>query len=253
MVTIGGETYSNLHRYDEARQWLDRALALEPGDSLATAYKAYSYLSEGRLDDAARILDPIPAAAIDPGVGAYRIYLRLLQRRNDDAIAEAQTMLARPESTLNGLGPQITANLGLAELAAGKTAGARTTFANLVTKIEPFASRVDDSLTPITLALAYAGAGNMEAALKQAHHAVDLYQSDAIQLPGAEKALIQVQILNGDRDGAIAGIERQLQKPAGDTRALFRLDPAFDSLRGDPRFDKLVADGAAAPQTRAPQ
>jgi len=253
MVAIGGETYSNLHRYDEARQWLDRALALEPGDSLATGYKAYSYLSEGRLDDAARILDPIPPASIDPGVGSYRIYLRILQGRNDDAIAEAQALLARPESTLNGLGPQITVDLGLAQLAAGKTAEARTTFANLVTKIEPFASRVDDSLTPITLALAYAYAGNLEAASKQAHHAVDLYQSDAIQLPGAEKALIQTQILAGDRDGAIAGIERQLQKPAGDTRALFRLDPAYNSLRGDPRFDKLVADGAVTPQSRAPQ
>ena len=253
MVAIGGETYSNLHRYTEARQWLDRALALEPGDPLATGYKAYSYMSEGRLDDAARILDPIPAAHTDPGVGAYRTYLRRLQRRNDDAIAEAQAMLARPDSQLNGLGAQIMLDLAFAQRAAGKTAEAQTTFTDLVTKTEPFASRPDDSLTPITLALAYAGAGNMEAALKQAHHAIDLYQSDAIQLPGAEKALIEVQILAGDRDAAIAGIEHHLQKPAADTRALLRLDPIFDPLRGDPRFDKLVAEGAVATQSRAPQ
>ena len=252
MVTIGGETYSNLHRYDEARQWLDRALALEPGSGLAIGYKAYSYMAEGRLDEAARILDPIPAAGIEPGVGATRVYLRLLQRRNAEAIAEAQALLALPEASLNGLGPQIALYLGFAQLGAGETAEARATFANLATQIAPFASRVDDSLTPITLAVAYAGAGDMQAALKQAHHAVDLYRDDAIQRPSAEIALIAVQGLAGDRDAAITAIEPVLQRPSGSTVPLLRLDPMFDSLRGDPRFEKLASAETAA-TTRAPQ
>jgi TolB-like protein/Flp pilus assembly protein TadD len=251
LMTIGGETFANMHRFDEAREWLDRALALEPGDALTIGYKAYTYMAEGRLDEAARILDPIAAAGIAPNLGAYRVYLRLLQRRNADAIAEAQALLAQPE--LNGLGPQIALYLGFAQLGAGKTAEARTTFEKLVAEIEPFASRVDDALTPTTLALAYAGVGNMQAALKQAHHAVDIYGSDAIQLPTAHIALIQVQGLAGDRDAAIAAIESVLREPAGDTRALLRLDPLFDSLRGDARFDKLIAADAATAQSRAPQ
>jgi TolB-like protein/cytochrome c-type biogenesis protein CcmH/NrfG len=252
LTTIGGETYSNMRRFDEARQWLDRALAIEPGDSLALGYKAYSYLAEGRLDDAARLLDPVAQADLDPGLGATRVYLRLLQRRNEDAIAEAEALLARPEASLNGIGPQIALDLGLAQLGAGRTDQARATFAKLVTQIEPLGSRVDDSLTPINLALAYAGAGNLPAALKQAQHAVELYRTDAIQLPVAEAALIQIKSLAGDRATAIASIEPLLKKAGAPTLALLRLDPWWDSLRGDPQFDKLVAGGGVA-QTNAVQ
>lgn len=74
----------------------------------------------------------------------------------------------------------------------------------------------------------------------------------AIQGPGAEVALIQVQGLAGDFDRAIAAIEPMLQRPAGATLALLRLDPLFDSLRGDPRFAKLVSTDTAT-TTRAPQ
>jgi TolB-like protein/Tfp pilus assembly protein PilF len=241
MTSIGGETYSNLRRYDEERQWLDRALAIEPDDVMAIGYKAFSYMLEGRLDDAARILDPIPAANVDAGIAAFRIYLRILQRRNDEAIAEAKSVLARPDESLEGFRSRIGVYLGFAELRAGDAAAARETFAALATRIEGSKDHVDDTLMPVDLALAYAGAGQNDNALKQAHHAVDLYASDAIWRPYAEATLIQVQGMTGERAAAVAGLDKLLRQSAGPTPAQLRLDPMWDSFRGDPQFEKLAA------------
>ena len=193
MTAIGGETYSNLNRYDEERQWLDRALAIESDDAMAIGYKAFSYMFEGRLDDAARVLDPLPVANANPNVAVFRIYLRILQRRNAEAIAEARSVLARPDEALDGYRTRIAVFLGFAQLRAGDAAAARDTFAAVVTRTEPAKDHVDDTLVPVDRALALAGAGLKDEALKQARHAVDLYASDAIWRPYAEATLIQVQ------------------------------------------------------------
>jgi len=62
----------------------------------------------------------------------------------------------------------------------------------------------------------------------------------------------------GDRDRAIATVEKLLSIPYDGalasgvplTPALLRLDPMFDSLRNDSRFEKLVTDVAPPEATR---
>ena len=135
----------------------------------------------------------------------------------------------------------------MAQRASGKSADAQATFERLITQIEPHASQMDDSLVPVTLAVAYAEAGRQQAALDQAHRALDLYRKDAILLPNAELGQALVQMFGGDHAAAIATLAPALKKPAGITVALLRNDPAWDPLRADPRFEALLQQEASAP------
>jgi TolB-like protein/Tfp pilus assembly protein PilF len=242
LTSIGGETFTNLRRFDEAHRWLDRALEIAPSDTLALGYKVSAFQSEGRIEEAGHMLAQLPPTAIDAGIALYRGFQRMYERRYPQAIGELQSVLAQPEDALNGLGPQLSLQLGIAQHAAGQTAPAQVTFEQLIARIAPQAAQVDDSQMPVVLGVAYAFAGKPEAALKQARRAVELYGSDALQRPTAEQALAQVQTLAGDHVAAIATLESSLKVPGGLTAALLRLDPAWDPLRGEPRFQALLVD-----------
>lgn len=243
LTTIGGETLLNMHRFAEAREALDRALALSPSDGLALSYKVSAYQNEGRLDEAARVLESVPSAAIDPGLASYRAYQRLLERHYPVAIAEIEPLLKQSDESLNGFGPLLTLSLGMAQRRSGNTAAAQATLEGLIARIEPQARRVDDSLVPVTLAQAYAEAGRKQAAVTQGRLALDLFGNDANLRPNAVWALAQALMVAGDQDAAITQLESSLKVPGGVTAALLRLDPTWDPLRESPRFKALVQGG----------
>jgi len=240
--SIGGESLLRLRRWDEARLWLDRGLILSPKDPMALSYKILSYQFEGRLDEAAQLLAAIPPSGEDPQIAYSRSRQRLLEHRYDQAIAELAPVLAQPQAALNGFGPLLRRDLGIAQLRAGRTGDARATFAQLIQDIGPDrARRVDDSLQPMLLAFGYAGTGQNQKAVEQAQLAAELYRSDKIWSWLVTEALAQIQAWTGDRDAAMATLEAAQNMTGASIPAVLKLDPMWDPLRSDPRFQKLVA------------
>ena len=91
----------------------------------------------------------------------------------------------------------------------------------------------------VYLAWVYAGLGEKEKALEQARHAISDYDGDALVKPFAETSLAIVEAQTGDIDSAIAALPHLLEVPNGETCSDLQLNPLWDPLRKDPRFQKL--------------
>jgi serine/threonine protein kinase len=96
------------------------------------------------------------------------------------------------------------------------------------------------------LAMIDAGLGHREEAVREARRAYDLSSNVAIDAPVAACNLAVVYAWTGQSDLALAVLQEWITRPAGanepdqPTYGDFRLNPVWDPLRNDPRFEKLV-------------
>ena len=234
------DTLQTARRYDEARTVLDRVLEISPGNESALAVKAFSFQAQGWLKEAAEVLAKAPANSANETLTAGRTLQLYFERRFDEAIAYIQQKI--PASVAND--PRLITLLGQCQQLAGKNDDARATFTRAVASMKPTPDSVvvvDARQLPCYLAWVYAGLGEKEKALEQARQAIADYSSDALSKPFAETALAQVQAQTGEIDLAIAALPHLLEVPNGITVGNLRIDPVWDPLRKDPRFEKLCA------------
>ena len=104
----------------------------------------------------------------------------------------------------------------------------------------------DDVKAMMMLAFIHAALGRKEDALREGHRAVGLLpiSRDAYDGPILATNLAAIYAQVGECDSALKQLATLVEVPNGPTRGTLRAEPEWDSLRGDPRFEKIVASVA---------
>jgi TolB-like protein/Flp pilus assembly protein TadD/tRNA A-37 threonylcarbamoyl transferase component Bud32 len=243
-------TYRWLRRFPETLATVDRLLAWEPTDPIALGRKAAAFW-------AMRDLQAVEPLLTNPGFDPYdRGVQALFQRRYAAAIeifsAPPPLNLAPSPST-----SEKELFLGLSQQRAGDVAAARATYQKAARDFQHQLEKVvpdswAEAWLRTCLGRAHAGLGDAASAIAEGQKAmaIDPASKNPVDGPVREEKMANIYALLGDADHAIPILRRLLQTTyAGSiTPALLRLDPVWDQIRNDPRFQELAEEGKPIPE-----
>jgi TolB-like protein/cytochrome c-type biogenesis protein CcmH/NrfG len=234
-------TYGSQRRFRESRAVVDRVLAFEPTDRYAPNGKVYGYLLTGDLKAAEPLLaDPV----IEPSArGLYAFF-----QRNYAAAAEIFSKALANDA--NREWPDVF-TLGICQQRTGNVAAAQETFQGAIQGIQrELAQAGPDPLGQAELhgllGVAYALLGEAAPAITEGEKAIALKSTseDSFDGPPVEESVAQIYAALGDADHAVPILKRLLQIPYRSpiTAGRLRIDPFWDPIRNDPRFQELAAE-----------
>jgi tetratricopeptide (TPR) repeat protein len=249
LISLGG-TYLWLHDYDQHTRIMDRIVAynpdLRPGRIFRASAEVYRRADTGPWRaEIEKILTNEPGSEKDPFVAGQR-YMLALYDRDWDAAHRVAAVLSQKNSLdawdLPNLGRDFW--VGVFARLTGDESSARAAFMRArAQQKEEIRARPDDVTLLAELGLIDAGLGRKEEALSEGRRAMELAASvkDESPEPYVKMCFAIICIWTGERELALGQLESFTKTPGDHNYGNLRLSPLWDPLRGDPRFEKIVA------------
>jgi len=240
-------SYRNLRRYADEIATDDHALSIKPDDPQTKANRALALLDwKADTRPLHQTIDEIRAKNPKeiPSVADVWLICALAER---DAVAVELALTALGDVTFSeGASVQFSAAFGRGLLArmTKDESKARSAFATLRADQEKIVQAQPDYGPAVCiLALIDAGLGRKEEALREARRSVELVPVEKDSVTGAfmiqYSAIVAAWV--GEKDLALEHLAKTVQLPGFVSYGRLKLLPWWDPLRGDPRFEKIVA------------
>lgn len=234
-------TLINLRRYPEAREVCDRIETLSPAGFGPTRCRIMVSLGQGNLAGARTALAAVPKT-VDPAelVASVATYGDLYWVLDD---TQQQLLLRLPPSAFDNDRATWAIVRAQTYWRRGDQAKARVyADSSRIALEQQLRAAPQNALGHVILGLALAYLGRKTEAIREGQRGVALVPMTdrAEYLPYVQHQLVRIYLLVGELEKALDQLEPLLQVPHTLSPGWLRIDPTFDPLRGNPRFQRLT-------------
>jgi len=245
VLDLLASNYATLRRFPEMAAALDGIVAINPKDMTARVSRAWVDL-ESRADTRPLHLAIESAIAenrdIAPAISGDWMYLALWER--DNSALERALAVLPADGCRDASVPFPRAWCeGIAARSKGDATAARAAFLQARTEArEVLRTQPNYAEELCVLGMIDAALGNKQDAIREGRQAIELLPSSADALTNIKlnEYLAIIYAWSGEKNAALDAVDKLAHMPSGTNYGDLRLDPYWDPLRGDPRFEKIV-------------